>query len=174
MLPASLKSTGRSYLSLFVLSLVGLASASLYNPAASLNERCYVIFILLLSFLYTFKLLGTFAKKLKSKQMVQHANPNTAAVVGVLLVMLTLSLIPPIVVFALQHLKWAERFCALGVLYSAILGVVIYAFSKAFASAAILFKRAIESISNGVSLLLFSGNLSSLANQMFRAARRRL
>ena len=131
--PSVLKQAAQSYLSWFVFGLIALASAQLYNPSASQNDRIYAAFVILLSFLYTVKTILFSIRKLKVwlekrnglEFRAAASNPTTFAVVIGLIAFVMLSLIPPILIFKFQDLVWAERMCLAGLLLSAIIVAVL-------------------------------------------------
>lgn len=132
--PPFAKQVGVSYLALFVLAVIGLGSAQLYCPSASLNDRTYVVFVMLLSFSYTTRAISFGLRKARTHVMSKHplgygAHPGQITFVPSLAVLsgfLMFSLLPPIVIFRFQHLRWAEDFCLRGVLLSFI-GVIVLA-----------------------------------------------
>ena len=119
--PTVLAQAGKSYLSLFILGVMTLACTELYDSAASQNDRTYVAFIMLLSFVGTTKAILVSFKKLaawiqrrtQSAQAPPRSAQPASVAIGVL-TFVTLSLIPPIIVFQVQHLIWAEHMCAIG------------------------------------------------------------
>jgi hypothetical protein len=175
-LPAALKRMGISYLSLFLLSLIGIASAALCYPGASLNERSYVTLILLLSLCYTTKAIGYIIKLIRDKRPLRDApsGPSFAPlrVVMGLVLLVSFSLIPPLAIFAANRMiHWAMGFCIKGAICLFILGIALaLAHQLLFAKQITLSPRLIGAIR--IPLVFGSiANTSSVAGQRFRLPR---
>jgi hypothetical protein len=130
--PAFARQAGVSYLALFVLAVIGLGSAQLYSPMASLGDRTYVVLVMLLSFSYTTRAL-VFGLQEARKRLAPTEAPSSAPFGGrafipslaVLSGFLMFSLVPPIVVFAFQRLGWALSFCLWGLFLSFLAAIIL-------------------------------------------------
>lgn len=127
-LPPALKQMARSYSFLFPLSVIGVLALALYKPGASLNERSYIIFIFLLSFVCTCKMF-VYAAKLARRRIPSPAEalpPGGPIRTAAILVWVAgFSLIATIPLFAVNRMGWAVGFCERGAICSLFFGTAL-------------------------------------------------
>jgi hypothetical protein len=124
----TVKTSVKSYIFWFVVALCVLFAIILSNPTASMNEKSYVVFILLLSFFYSAKALGA-SGKLLLKRLGQSPSVQPLSVFGKITGFVFIgvfSLLPALVVFWLQHITWAVSRCGWSLLFGGALSGVLW------------------------------------------------
>jgi hypothetical protein len=120
---------------LFILALILMASLTLYNPAASRNEKTYVVFIVMVSLLYSMRGVALAARllfeRLYPDLTVKPPYSSGSAVIAVIAIA-AVAMLPPLLLFRAQHIVWAVRFCGWLMLGAAFLVVTLSAVFVAF------------------------------------------